>query len=417
MGAVARRAAARAVRGWLIRARMRWARGQGGPESLVDRLPEEAKTLLRRCGLDPAAELTDGDAVRPVRLPLGVPGWLVTGYDEARSVLADHATYSNDFGHLVGRGGIGAEQDPGGLGMTDPPYHTKLRRMLAPEFTGRALRGFRPRIEEIVAGGLEALSNRADDDGRVDLWREWALPVPALTICDLLGLRQEDREVLLRLSAPRFDVASGAGASLGAVGDSIAHLHEVVARERREPGAGLLGRLVTSHGTALTDAELAGIVDGLVTGGLETTASMLALGALMLTQDAEAAQALRSGESPSAYIDGLLRHLSVVQVAFPRFARTRADLAGHVVEAGDVVLVSLSAANRDSAGLGRPHLAFGQALHRCLGAELAKIELEVALPALVRRFPHLRLAVPFERLDFRQLSVVYGVNALPVHLR
>ena len=140
---------------------------------------------------------------------------------------------------------------------------------------------------------------------------------------------------------------------------------------------------------------------------------MLALGAVVLTQEPEPTRASGS----STYVDGVLRQLSVVQVAFPRFARTRTDIAGHVVEPGDVVLVSLSAANRDVAGVAHPHLAFGHGIHRCLGAELAKIELETALPALGDRFPKLRLAVPFEQLELRQLSVVYGVSALPVLLR
>lgn len=407
----------RAVRSWLLRAALRLRRGGSGDiAGLVARLPEEARVLLRRDGLDPVPALTDGPSVRPVRLPLGIRGVVVTGYDEARTVLADSRTFSNDFGHLVGRAGIDSHQDPGGLGMCDPPEHTRLRRMLAPEFTVRRLQRMRPVVEGIVHDRLDALEAAADGDGRVDLWAQFALPVPALTIADLLGLSPEDRRRLQDLSLPRFDVAAGTDRPLAAVGRSLDHLREVIARERRAPGPGLLGSLLSAHGDELSDDVLAGMADGLVTGGLETTASMLALGTLALAEDPTAGAVLRDGADPGPVVDALLRRLSVVQVAFPRFARTEAFVGPHRVRPGDAVLLSLSGANREPAHAHDPHLAFGHGLHRCLGAELARLELGIALPALLQRFPRLRPAVPADRLPYRPLSIVYGVDALPVLL-
>ena len=260
-------------------------------------------------------------------------------------MLADSQAYSNDFGHLVGRPGISAEHDPGGLGMSDPPQHTRLRRLLAPALTPARLRALRPRVAQIVDERLDALA--AAGDATVDLWRVWALPVPAMVIGELLGLGSADREALVTLSARRFDATSGARASLDAVGASLLLLRDIVARERREPGPGLLGRLVGEHGDDVTDAELAGLADGLVTGGLETTASTLALGAVMLTEDPGAAAALRAGADPDPYVSTVLRHISAVQVAFPRFVRTPTRLGGQRLAPGDVVLCSLSASNRD----------------------------------------------------------------------
>jgi len=216
-------------------------------------------------------------------------------------------------------------------------------------------------------------------------------------------------------------------ASLGAVTDWVRFLRAMVTRMRAAPGPGLIGRLSAASGDELDDVELAGLVDGMIVGGLETTASMLALGAVVLVQDEQVSASLRRGQPPRPYVDELLRHLSVVQVAFPRFARTDTLVGETSVRAGDVVVCSLLAANRDARrgdGLdlvdpapSSAHLAFGHGLHRCVGAELARLELETALPALVQRFPHLRLAVATEDLVFRARSVVFGVQEeLPVLL-
>ncbi len=412
----------------MLRLGLWWQARRGARGSLVDALPEQAKVALRRDGLDPVPALGASGPVTPVRFPLGLRGWLVTGYDEVRAVLADVDTFSNDFGHLVGRGHIGQEQNPGGLGFTDPPYHTRLRRLLTPEFTSRRLARLAPLIDGIVADRLDALPAAADQNGRVDLWQHFALPVPWLTICELLGVPDGDRETLRLLSGDRFDVGGGTGASLGAVSDSLEHLRDLVARQRAAPGPGLLGALVVEHGAELDDLELAGLADGILTGGLETTASTLVLGTLVLLQDDHALDSLRhGGDAPREIVAELLRYLSVVQVAFPRFARKACSVGGQAVATGDVVLCSLSAANRDP-GQGqnldrfdptrpaRPHLAFGHGLHRCVGAELARMELEAALPALARRFPQLQLAVAPDEVRFRALSVVFGLEALPVLL-
>ncbi len=158
---------------------------------------------------------------------------------------------------------------------------------------------------------------------------------------------------------------------------------------------------------------------------------MIALSTIMLTRDPEYAKLIRSGDRATVdrVIEELLRYFSVVQVAFPRFAKQDMELFGTQVKAGDVLLVSLSAANRDPATAGHApdsfdparvptsgHLAFGHGIHRCIGAELARMELRIALPKLMRRFPDLSLAVPESELEFRQLSFVFGIESLPVTL-
>jgi cytochrome P450 len=258
----------------------------------------------------------------------------------------------------------------------------------------------------------------------VDLVQGFALPIPSLTICELLGVPYSDRAEFQRLSTTRFDLLGGVNGSLGAISESMEYLLEIVQKQRVEPGDGLLGRLVREHGDDLSDHELAGLADGLLTGGLETTASMLALGTIVLLQHPDSRDAVRDrDDAVDPFVDELLRYLTVVQVAFPRFARERVQIGGRTIEEGDIVLCSLSAANRDGelerfdpARPGRPHLAFGHGLHRCIGAELARMELRAAYPALVRRFPGIRLGADASTLPFRELSFVFGVDALPVRL-
>ena len=389
-------------------------------------LPDAALMPLRREGLDPVAELGQKRATEPISrisLPFGFNAWLVTGFEENKKVLANTAGFSNDFTNLVGAAGVTEDQNPGGLGFSDPPVHTRLRKVLTPEFTMRRLSRLTPRIHAIVEDQLDQM---AKADKPVDLAQYFAFPIPSLVICELLGVPYEDREDFQRLSTARFDLFGGAGASLGAISESLKYLLEVVKKQRENPGDGLLGQLIKDHGDEIDDMELAGLADGLLTGGLETTASMLTLGALVLLRDRECFTRIRDDDDAiDDFVEELLRYLTVVQVAFPRFAREDIEIGGVTITKGDIVVCSLSGGNRDSV-LGenmeqfdftRPatsHLAFGYGAHRCIGAELARMELRAAYPALVRRFPELRLAVEPEELAFRKLSIVYGVEELPV---
>jgi len=413
--------------GWVAR---RFA-GKTDPVSLggtLAMLPDSSLFPLFRDGLDPVPEvgiLREQSPVSRLPLPLGIRAWLVTGYEPVRAVLGRPDGFSNDFGKFAAGVGLTAAQEPGGLGMSDPPMHTRLRRLVTPEFTMRRLARLQPRIEAIVTERLDAM---ARIDGPVDLLQEFALPVPTLTICELLGVPYADREFVQQFSAARFDLGGGAYAPLDAIKESKTYLRGLVAEQRRNPGDGLIGSLIRSNGDELDDAELTGLADGVLTGGLETSASMLALGALVLMTQPELADPLRAGEPADALVEELLRYLTVVQVAFPRFAVRDLEIAGVSIKAGDVVMCSLIAADRDGVlGPGmddidagrattRSHLAFGHGLHRCVGAELARMELRTAYPALVRRFPAMRPAVDPAALPMRRASIVFGLDALPVTL-
>lgn len=417
-------------RRWLLGVLLRLQRGDADPSSLLARFPDEALMPLRRVGLDPVPELgalCEHEPVSRLKMPFGLRGWLVTGYEETRTVLAaDPQTFSNDFTHMIGTAGVAADKDPGGLGFADPPEHTRLRHLLTAQFTTRALARQAPRIGQIVDDALDEMQRIGTRDGVVDLQQHFALPIPSRVIMELLGVDEADRADFHRLSTERFSFANGAAASLDLIQESIEYLRRIVARQRVEPGDGLISAILREHGDDVGDIELAGLADGVLTGGLETTVSMLSLGALVVLQDPVTAQRLRTDdEAAGPFVEEMLRYLSVVQVGFPRFARRDVTLGGKAIFAGDVVVPSLSAANRDArhaAGLDRAdtsrepvaHLAFGHGIHRCVGAELARMELRMAYPALVRRFPDLRLATDADTLTYRDVSVVYGLESLPV---
>ncbi|MET9633228.1 cytochrome P450 [Lentzea sp. NPDC006480] len=388
-------------------------------------VPSRVLAPLRRNGLNPVPELARMQAHGPItRLPLPVTVWLVTGYEASKQVLVDSESFSNDFGHFREMG-LFADEAPGGLGFSDPPEHTRLRKVLTPEFTMRRLSRLVPRIEAIVADQLDLMSMK---DGPVDLVENFAMPVPALTICELLGVPASEREEFQRRSVARFDLGGAATASLSAVSESVVYFRELVRAQRQAPNDGLLGELIRKHGDELDDDELAGLADGLLTGGFETTASMISLGTLAMLHDPDLFARVRDDDDAiGGVVDELLRHQSVVQVAFLRVARKDFEIAGTRVRAGDIVACSLSQANRDPSVYSSPddicptrpaaqHLAFGYGAHRCIGAELAKMELRIAYPALVRRFPELLLAADPAALSFRKLSIVYGLHSLPVHL-
>jgi len=236
----------------------------------------------------------------------------------------------------------------------------------------------------------------------------------------------DERETFRGLASARFDVTQGGTGVFGAVAGSREYLMDFTRRQRQAPGDGLIGQIIREHGTEINDFDLAGLADGAFTGGLETSASMLALGTAVLLQHPEHYRRLAQDPgSVEPVVEELLRYLSVVQVAFPRFAKADVVVGGRNVKAGDVVMCHLAGAGRDrrlgvddrfdpDRKVTSSHLAFGYGFHRCVGAELARMELRIAYPALARRFPDLALTT--DDLDFRRKSIVYGVESLPVRL-
>jgi cytochrome P450 len=407
------------------------ARAGGIDLTQLDRIPDRLSWPLDRNVADPVprvGEMREKDPVAKLITFLGMDIWLVTGAEEGRQVLGDLTSYSTDIRPYFGKSG-NVDGDIGGLGFTDPPEHTKLRKLLTPEFTMRRLARLKPAIDEIIERQLDVTERvAAENDGVVDLVQTFAFPIPFLVICELLGLRDEDREIFRKLGTARFDVTHGGIGVMGAVGASREFLFAECNRQRTDPGPGLIGQIIREHGDEINDFDLGGLADGAFTGGLETSASMLALGTVVLMDrpDLYAGLVTEPG-SVVPVVEELLRHLSVVQIAFPRFTKAEVTVAGRKIKKNSCVLVHLPAADRDprtypagdsidpTVATGS-HLAFGYGFHRCVGAELARMELRAAYPALARRFPDLKLAVPAVDLAYHAKSIVYGVDSVPVRL-
>lgn len=421
---------------WLGRRVLARVRGRNVDLTKLPFVPDVLVMPLQRDGVDPVpgmAELREREPMTKLAHMFGMNIYIVTSHEATRELLANTTDFSNDIRPLVGGSQKSTDTYIGGLGFTDPPEHTRLRKILTPEFTMRRLERLKPRIREIVDGQLDALEAGGPV---VDLVEHFAAPIPFLVISDLLGLPDEDRAQFQALGTARFDVTKGGIGSLGAVSESRTFLLDAVRRQRANPGDGLIGKIIQDFGDEIDDIDLGGLADGVFTGGFETSASMLALGTLVLLQSPDHLEWLRDDDDAvNPVVEELLRYLSVVQISFPRFAKTDMELFGHQVKKGDVVVSSISGSNRDAKSsreadgggssldvfdprrLVAPHYAFGHGFHRCVGAELARMELRAAFPRLVRRFPDLRLAVPPEELNFRKLSIVYGVESLPVRVR
>jgi cytochrome P450 len=369
-------------------------------------------------------ELLKRDEPPSLPLPGRPSARVISRYADVRLVLADPRFSAALGGTMADGRPPHASQAPAPMLRQDPPEHTRLHRMLTSEFSFRRVAAMRPRIERIVEAALDDLT--AAGPG-ADLVEHFAMPFASMTIAELLGVPYADRADF----QSRSRVVVGLGSSPRQVGaalaDMHAYMHDLIARRRPNPGTDdLIGRMLTTHGNALDDAELAGVSNLLLVAGHETTANMLGLGTLLLLQNPEHLVAMR--DDPSAVdplIEELLRYLSVAQLTVSRRATEDVDLNGQLIRAGEDVICAIPTANRDEALVQdadrfdpgrRPaaHLAFGHGIHQCLGQQLARLELRVAYPALLNRFPGLRLAVPAQDLTFREESFTYGVDSMPV---
>jgi cytochrome P450 len=381
--------------------------------------PPEVYTRLRRQGA--VHRMTYGD---------GHLGWLVTGYTAARAVLADPRFSSRpELMHppLSGRADLvqqlreqKAQAPPGFFLRMDAPEHTRFRKLLTGQFTVRRMKQLEPRIHEITESCLDAMEAAGPP---TDLVSAFAMPIPSLVVCELLGVPYEDRaqfqedsKLLVGLDTPGED-------ALAALGRISAFLYGLIQRKRAEPQDDLISGLVASG--ELSDEELTGTAVLLLVAGHETTANMLALGTYALLTNPDQLAAMRDPSRVANGVEELLRYLSVLHLGPIRTALEDLELDGRLIKKGDSVTLQLPVANRDPSrfpGGDRldvtrevtGHLAFGHGIHQCLGQQLARIEMRIAYGALLRRLPGLGLAVPPEEVPMRSDMSIYGVHRLPV---
>jgi cytochrome P450 len=401
--------------------------------------------MARQCPFSPPPELTEiqaEDPVRRVSLWDGSHPWLVTRHADVRAVLADQR-FSADTtkpgyppsspGQLARR-----KDSPSFISMDDPD-HAFFRRMLITEFSVKAIRALRPMIEEAVDELLDAM---AAGPQPADLVEAFALPLPSLVICRMLGVPYADHGFFQAHSHTIIDTRSTVEETLTASDELRLYLEGLVAEREERARAGeevddLLGRLAARHVVAgeITREQAGSMGLLLLIAGHETTANMIALGTLTLLRDPEQAARVRDGEAGasaatedrvvSGAVEELLRLLTVVHFGRRRVATEDIEVGGVLIRAGEGVIAAGEIANRDPEAFPSPdsldverspnhHVAFGHGVHQCLGQQLARAELQVAYPALLRRFPDLRVAAPVEDIPFRDTMVVYGVHELPV---
>ena len=309
----------------------------------------------------------------------------------------------------------------------DPPDHTRLRRPVQKAFTPRRVAQLRTRTTQIAAGLADRL---AAADGVIDLLTAYARPLPVTVLCELLGVPEADR-AWIAATVLRYDAA---GEMPRVEDDLAAYFAGLIAARRAEPGDDLLSALITVSDQAggaadqLTVTELVSTAFLLVMAGFDTTVNLIASGVLaLLTHPGEMAR-LRSDRSllPAA-VEELLRFTSPVNHANDRFTTEEVSIGGVAVPAGEWVIIALPSANRDPARFPGPerldldrdtsgHIAFGHGIHYCLGAPLARMEAEIALGTLLGRFPGMSLAARPEELRWRSVSLINGLESLPVLL-
>ncbi|MFE4861924.1 cytochrome P450 [Streptomyces sp. NPDC056670] len=381
---------------------------------------------------DPPSEITrlrEARPVSPLVFPDGHQGWLVTGYEALRQLLADNRFSSRqDIGPLhvpydvPGMPAVTepSPQIPGVFIAMDPPDHTRMRRKLTGAFTVRRMKQLEDSIIEIAERQLESMARLTPP---VDLVKEFALPVPSLVICELLGVPYTDRETFQVNSAKFMEKDVALDEKMAAYTALTSYLGELVTRKRAEPGEDLLSDLARHDDLSIE--ELTGAAFLLLLAGHETTANMLSLGAFALLEHPEQLAELRADpELMPGAVEELMRYLSVADI-FYRYATEDIELCGETIPKGSTVVISLLAANRDPQRFDDPdaldirrnargQLAFGHGVHQCLGQQLARIEMRAGFEGLLRHFPTLQLAVPAADVRVRDDMNIYGVHELPV---
>jgi cytochrome P450 len=378
---------------------------------------------------DPHATLHQLQAESPVSRAVmwgGVPVWLVTGYDEAKALLAD-PRLSKDHAHALrlfppNSSEVYEDELNSHMLNTDPPGHTRLRKLVVKAFTARAVEGMRPQIESIADELLDAI----DTGGPVDLIAAYAGPLPVRVISELLGI-PADRRSRFQAQLEPLNNESDREAKTIAFRELTSMLTNVVAEKRREPTGDLISALIeaTEEGDRLSESELLAMIFLLIAAGYDTTVNLIANGVLALLRNPRQLWALRACPSlmPNA-VEEFLRFDSPVNIASMRFTTVPIRVGEVEIPKNQFLMISLLAANHDADNFEDPgqlditrkpnaHLAFGHGIHHCVGAGLGRLEGRIALERLLARFERLELATT-SPIEYRNSTQMHGLSTLPV---
>jgi cytochrome P450 len=385
------------------------------------------------CPFDPPPALHDLLAEQPisrVRVWDGSTPWLITRYADQRALLTDPRVSADQArpGYPHQSENLRARRDGTISFVTmDDPEHARLRRMVIAPFTVRRMEALRPSVQRIVDDLIDGLLAGPKP---ADLVAELALPVPSLVICALLGVPYTDHEFFQRTSKLLLSATAPVDTVVAAQADLMAYLDDLVGRKLEDPTDDLLSSVGVKQVRTgqLTRQQLARMGMLLLVAGHETTANMISLGTAALLEHPDQFAALRDADDPAVIrgaVEELLRYLTITHSGRRRVALADIEIDGHVIRAGDGMVLAHNVGNRDEDVFADPdrldvhrdarkHLAFGFGVHQCLGQPLARMELQVVYGTLYRRIPTMRLATPLADVPFRHDGLIYGIEELPI---
>ncbi|HEX4222084.1 MAG TPA: cytochrome P450 [Pseudonocardiaceae bacterium] len=372
-----------------------------------------------------------GDGLPMVSCPAGIDAYVLTGYENVRDMMRNPHTSAKGGTSEHSRAGHDFDQpiSTGNVLRLDGGDHARMRKLLIPEFSVPRMRIMTSYIQRIVDEHVDALL--AKGPGPVDFVDEFAVPIPALVIAEMLGVPPGDRADFERWGRMSTDTDNTIDEVIEQSKPMVDYMSAFCYRQLREPTEdSLIGRLIVASKNTVTIEELVEIGLILLIAGHDTTANMIALSTLSLLDNPEQLALLRADPSiADAAVEEMLRYHSPVQFGVLRQATEDITVDEVTVRSGEWIINALSAANRDPDVFGpdpdrldvtRPRiggksqLAFGFGVHQCLGQNLARLELAEVFKRLYRRIPSLRLAVPLAEVPFKESSIVYGPATMPV---
>jgi cytochrome P450 len=395
--------------------------------------PEFPLVRDQRCPFDPPPDLATLQRECPVshvRIWSGESPWLVSRYDDVRTLLTDErvsADTSNPGYPHPSAGIAGRRRRIKPFMNMDDPDHAAQRRLLTPSFMVKKMEAMRPKIQQIADDLLDTMLAGPKP---ADLVQAYALPIPSLVICELLGVPYGDRGFFHRISHTLIARESTPAESVAAAEELLAYLESLIDKKAVDPGDDVLSRLVVGplQSGGITRIEIATLGQLLLVAGHETTANMIALGtAALLAHPGQLAE-IRDTDHPDLVgnaVEEMLRYLTVTHSGRRRVALADIEIGGQVIRQGEGIIAALDIANRDESAFPNPdeldihrsarhHLAFGYGVHQCLGQPLARVELQVAYRTLLRRAPTLRVVGSIEDLPYKHDMAIYGIHELPV---
>jgi len=382
--------------------------------------------FARQCPMAPPGEYATLREKGPVKvdLPDGGWAWLITGYDDVRQAMNDPRLSSDDDKMGRARTQLPSDRNLNTFWRMDEPEHGRLRHMVMTEFTARRIKDWRPRIQKLVDGLLDRIEQLPRP---LDLYSEFCLPVPTQVIAMLLGVPKEDYRTFA-VQSRKILTLDKPEESWAAYQEMNAYLNRLIEEKERNPQDDLTSRLIVDRVRTgeLAKEDLMPMVRFLLVAGFETTTSQITLSALTLMTNPEVRQ--RLVEEPGRitdFVEESLRFWSVSQDNILRVVDQDMEFAGVNMSVGELVVLAIPSANHDEKAFPDPerfdldrgdnrHVAFGFGTHLCAGASLARREVEIAITSLFARIPDLRLVGRPEELRYRQQSLVYGLESLPV---